>query len=281
MKVTNIDILPTNSDNAINLSFRDPISQNVYVAKEIVGLDAEEITPKYYATGLLGDKFYDLSLKKKDIVLRISLNPNFADEKSYAVLRDDIYKIIASSRTGLIQLRFNNGANVVAAVSGFVTKVESPAFTKTPEVHMTISCDDAMLRAVDYVDVNLESLNPTSTIITDDLSTAPHGFRFGVVFMDSASAFTVKESIFPKWLFEVFLTGSSLVEFVAGDKLHFSSEVNNKYVYLERDSEIIHLVDKVMPTSIWPILFPGDNSLICTQPVTWDYITYYPTYWGV
>jgi hypothetical protein len=282
MKVTNIDVIPANSSYSINLSFRDPISQNVYVAKGILGLDADEITPKYYASGLLGDRLYDLSLKNREIVLQISLNPNFEDERTYAKLRDDIYKIVASSRTGTLQLRFKDGLNVVAAISGFVTKVESPAFTKTPEVHVTIRCDkDPWLRAVDYVNVNLEELNPASTVVTDDMSTAPHGFSFGVVFMDTAAALTIKESVFPTWFFEVFLTGSSLVEFVAGDKVYFSSEFNNKYLYLERDSEIFHLVDKLMPNPVWPILFPGDNTLICPQPVNWEYIRYYPTYWGV
>ena len=282
MKVTNIDIVPANSTNTIKLSFRDPTSMNVYVAKDILGLDAEEITPRYYATGILGDKLYDLSPKKKNIILKVGLNPDFETDKSYSELRDDVYRIISSSRTGLIQLKFNNGNVTIAAVSGFVTKIESPAFTKTPEVHITISCDDALLRAVEYVEVDLSLLDPGATVVTDNLSTAPHGFRFGVVFTDTAPAFSVKEAVFPRWLFEVFLTGSSLEEFVAGDVLHFSSELNNKYIYLERGSAVFtHVVDKVMPGSVWPILFPGDNTLIIDQPVNWQYIRHYPTYWGV
>ena len=282
MKITNIDIIPANSSNTINLSFRDPTSQNDFVVKEILGLDAEEIVPRYYATGLFSnDKFYDLSLKKRDIVLVITLNPDFSSEKTYSTLRDEIYKLIASSRTGLLQLKFNDGTTSRAAISGFTTKIESPTFTKSPEIHIHIKCVDALLKALDFIDVDVTNLNPISTVVTDDVSTAPHGLFSKVVFTEESAGFAIKDNVFASWIFEVFLTGSSLVKFLVGDALYFSSETNNKYVYLERNNEIIHVVDRLTSLSLWPIIFPGENTFVCSPVIDWEYIRYYPTYWGI
>lgn len=280
MRVTNIDIVAANSDNAINLSFRDPTSQNPYITKEIVGLDADEITPKFYGSDSSNSKYYDLSLKKRVIVIKIILNPNF-NLNSYASLRDGLYKLVSSSRNGEVKLNFKDGTNTVAFVSGFVTKFESPNFTKTPEVQLTIDCSNPMLRAVDQINIDVSGLDPAFSTVIDNESTAPHGFRFGVIFTDQVDDFSIQDAVIPNWAFEVNLTGSPLIEFTDGDELHLSSEVNNRYLYLVRGFDIIHLVDRIIPTSVWPIVFPGSNDFVCSEFVTWDYITHYPTYWGV
>lgn len=281
MRVTNIDICTSNLGNIINLNFRDPTSQSPYIVKDIIGLDADDITPKYYASDMSDNKYYDLALKKREVVIKVGLNPNFALGKSYAALRDDLYRLVQSSRTGAIQLRFNDETGVKAAVSGFVTRFESPNFTRTPEVQLTISCNESMLKAVDEVNVPVEFLVNPLTIITDDESTAPHGVRFGLQFTDTVIDASIQDALPANWAFEVNLTGSSLTEFVIGDELHLSSEANNRYLYLVRGFDIIHLVDRIIPTSIWPLMFPGENQFMRSEFIRWDYITYFPTYWGV
>ncbi len=123
MRVTSVDIYASNSSNFINLSYRDPKAVNPFQVKTIQGLDADEISPRFYrASGGPQGKYYDLTLSKRDIVVQIALNPSFALGKSYSSLRDELYKLISSSRTGIVQLRFKDGATTVAAVSGFITK---------------------------------------------------------------------------------------------------------------------------------------------------------------
>ncbi len=258
------------------------MSQNPYIAKSIIGLDADEIMPKFYGiSDLSNEKHYNLSLKNRDVVIQISLNPSFRLGKSYSDLRDDLYKLVASSRPGTIQLQFKDGVKTVAVISGFITKFEAPNFTKSPEVQLTVNCSDPMLKALDQINVNITGLNPAFTTIIDNESTSPHGLRLGVIFSKAVIGFSIQDAVIPSWAFEVNLTGSSLGEFVAGDELHFSSELNNRYLYLVRGFDIIHLIDRIIPTSVWPIIFPGDNNFLCSNYVSWDYITYYPTYWGV
>lgn len=281
MKVTNIDILSDNPDNAINLSFKDPTNQNSYIAKEILGLDAEEIVPKFYGTDLSGSKYFDLSLKKRSIIVKMALNPKFSENKTFSDLRDDVYKLIASSRTGVVKLLFKNGLVTKAAISGFIIKAEAPTFTSSPEVHLTIDCGDSKLQAIDQVDIDVTGLDTSNTIITDNESTSPHGFRFAVRFSGSTDSFSIKDADDPAWVFEVNLTGSSSVEFVDGDILYFSSENTNKYLYIARSTFPTHLIDRILPNSIWPIIFPGENTFVCSDLVTWEYIKHFPTYWGV
>ncbi len=77
MRVTSIDIYAVNSSNVCSLSFRDPTSQNPYQVSGIGGLDAEEIVSSYYgASGGSDDKYYRLSLQKRDIVVKIALIKN-------------------------------------------------------------------------------------------------------------------------------------------------------------------------------------------------------------
>lgn len=281
MKVTSVDIYIADSNLAASFSFRDPTSQNAYIAKEISGLDADEILPKFYGVDLGSRKQYDLLLGKRDIVIKIGLNPDYSLGQTYPGLRDDLYKVISSSRTGLIEIQFKNGATVKAAISGFVTKFETLTFTKTPEIQMTVSCNDSMLRAVEGINVDIEDLDADEFVVTDTESTAPHGFSFGVIFTDTVDTFTVQDVEPANWMFEVGLTGSPLEEFVDGDELHFSSEANSRYLYIVRDLEITHLIDRIFPTSVWPILFPGTNNFKFSGSLNLDYITYFPTYWGV
>lgn len=281
MKVTSIDIYISDSNLAATLSFRDPTSQNAYIAKEISGLDADEILPKFYGVDLGSRKQYDLLLGKREIIIKIGLNPNYGTGQSHPALRDELYKIISSSRTGLVELRFKDGETVKAAISGFVTKFETITFTKTPEIQLTISCNDSMLKAVDGINVDIVDLEPEEFVVIDSESTAPHGFSFGVIFNDDIDTFSVQDAEPANWAFEVSLTGSPLTEFVAGDELHFSSETNSRYLYLVRDLEITHLIDRIFPASVWPLLFPGSNSFMFSDSLDLDYITYFPTYWGV
>lgn len=154
MKLTSIEIHPTGSSEIAVLSFRDPGSVNPYNVKGITGLDAEAIVPKHYK-GSGSSNFYHMSLENREIAFRIGLNPRFSEYDTYSDLRDALYKMIASSRTGKLQLQFKNGIEVVAAISGSISKFETPLFDKTPEVQITITCDEPMLKALDPVVIEL------------------------------------------------------------------------------------------------------------------------------
>lgn len=257
MKLTSIEIHPENSSDVVTLSFRDPKNTKRYNVKEITGLDAD-------------------TLDQRLVVMRIGLNPSF---RSYSDLRDILYKMIASSRTGRVQLRFLNGLSVIAVTSGFVSKLEAPHFGKVPEVVLTVQCDDPRLKAFTPVSESVSGLDLSNVNISDDESTAPHGFIFELGITADISDISIIAPADPTWSFEVVPSGG----FTLGDELYFSSEVNNKYLYIIRGGTTINLADVILPGSIWPLIFPGNNIFTFSNAthLRLDALSYYPTYWGV
>lgn len=279
MKLTSVELHPAKSNEYVLLSFRDPNRYNPYNVKEIVGLAADEIIPRYY--GMSGtDKYYSLSLQKRDIVLKIDLSPRFDQSETVSDLRDYLYRMIASSRTGKIQIQFKNESEIVAAINGFVSKFETDHFDRNPEVQLTINCDEPMLRGLTPTDVSVTGLNPATTTIQDTKSTAPHGFTFDMKVTASITGIKITDPRYPTaWSFEVIPVGG----FVNNDIVHFSSEYNNKQLYRTRAGGVLYLADVITIGSIWPFIFPGNNTFAFTNPTSlvWQKISYYPTYWGV
>lgn len=280
MRVTSVELHPAGSSEVCVLSFRDPTRQNPYNVKSIGGLDISDgIVPQFYGVSGSAASFYNLMMTKRDVAFQIELNPKFSLNMSYSDLRDDLYRMIASSRTGMIQAQFINEDGVVAAVSGFVTKVEAPLFVQTPEVIVTLSAVDPMLIALTETDVVVAGLDPTNTLIQDEVSTAPHGFSFVMSTTASFASLTITDPGDSTWSFAVTPSGG----FLSGDALHFSSDPKNKQLYIVRGGTTIYLADVIAPASVWPIMFPGDNRFAFTNPLdlSWTSLSYYATYWGV
>lgn len=281
MRVTDVSLYSNNIE-AITFSLRagDPTAQ--YMVRTIIGLDAEEIVPKFYGVGLqTKPKYYDFGMKPRDIVIRFVLNPRFNLGESYSDVRDELYKVISSSRTGQIAMHFNSGGTTVARVFGFITKFEVPHFSPLPEVQITMRCIDPMFRAINpvrYLTADIKTDNPI--MIPDSLSTAPHGFTFQATFKAAAPSFTIQDvQTNPEWKFKITPSGGFLIN----DVLYFSSEYANKYLYIIRSGSTIQLVDKIEPGSIWPVIFPGINNFhfVDLASINWNQIEYYAAYWGV
>lgn len=278
MKLTSVELHPQGSSEVMVLSFRDPRRLNPYNVKGIVGLDADEIVALYYGVSGSNAKYYNLSQAKREPVMQIELNPGFGEGQSFSDLRDGVYKMIASSRTGIIEIQFKNGTEVVAVLLARATKVENPLFDKTPGVTISLSCLEPMLKAPTRTVLDTLTLDPASSNIVDAKSTAPHGFLFEIGFSAPQANLTVRPSDHA-WSFVVTPSGG----FLTGDIVHFSSELNNKYLYVVRGGSTIYLADVVQPGAIWPILFPGDNVFEFDNPTSliWNAVSFYPTYWGV
>jgi hypothetical protein len=286
MRITNISLYSSNYlgeyNEALTFSLRDVEPSAQYMVETIVGLDADEIIPKFYGFGLNGKtRFYDFGLKPKEIAMRIVLNPRFRIDESYSDVRDQLYRAISATRTGIVALHFLSGVTTVARIFGFITKFEVLYFSSSPEVQLTIRCDDPMFRAINpvsYAPSELKTTNPI--IIPDSLSTAPHGFSGQVTFKAFSASFTIQEQANnPDWIFKVIPSGG----FSSGDVLYFSSDYANKYLYMIRAGATTYLMDKLQPDSIWPLMFPGATMFhfVDIANFDWNKLEYYAAYWGV
>lgn len=285
MRITDIALSSNDSEIAV-FSFRNPESTGQYIAKAIIGLDSDEIVPKFYSFGKnTNTRMYNLSITKREIVMRIGLNPRRIINETYSDLRDELYKAIASNRTGEIQLYFYAGATLIAYLSGFVTKVEVPHFSKVAEVQMTVHCTNPLMRAINPVIVEPAQISLTNpVIVADSLSTAPHGFKFNVRFTSNAPSFIIQDApTTSEWKFEIIpglIAGQT--GFLVGDVLYFSSDYNDKSLYFVRNSITYSIIDKIQLGSVWPVLFPGANEFyIISNAFVWNEISFYAAYWGV
>lgn len=276
MKLTNIDLI-SGPSYSMNLSFRDPGSTNPYQVRGVFGLDADEIVAKFTGYGAGdGASHYEMSLVGRNIVVRVALNPNFEENESFSDLRDNVYKMISSSRTGSIVINFNNGTETVATLSGFITKIESTHFEKMPEVQITITPDYPMLRSPEPLIYNPENAIPGAMLIADDISTAPHGFQFAVVFSSGSADFVLEDSE-SNWSFQV----QPQAPFETDDILVFGNEYDDDKLYVTRDGSNIQLADAVVPGATFPKIFPGVNEFVIPNNTTLFVVSYYYTFWGV
>ena len=287
MRVTNMSLY-SNDVEFINFSLikADPVAQ--YVVRNITGLDAEAIVHKFYGfSAKTISKYYDFRLLPRDIVMKIALNPHFRLDETYSDIRDKLYRAISSARTGLVTIYFNAIGTSVAQITGFISKFEVSHFEAVPEVTMTIHCDDPVFRSINPViykneDVTrmVRALDPNPIIIADSDSTAPHGFALQVTFSAATPQFTVQDTYTnPEWRFQVIPSGG----FLTGDILYFSSEFNDKYLYIIRGGVTTHLMDRIQPGSIWPVIFPGANEFQFMELAnfTWNELKFLSAYWGV
>jgi hypothetical protein len=254
-----------------------------YIVKQILGLDADEIIPRFYGFSKDGTKrFYDFRLKPKDLVMRVVLNPRFSLNETNSNIRDELYKAIAPTRTGQLEIQFHSGGTTPARLYGHITKVEVPYFSQIPELQITIRCDDPMFRGLTPVVLDatdLGSANPV--IIADSSSTAPHGLALKMTLTASLATFIIQDKASsPTWKFEVV----PATTFLTGDEIYLSTEFTNRYLYRIRSGVTLHLLDKIDPEdSVWPIIFPGENPLYFPgmASLDWNYLQFLPAYWGV
>jgi hypothetical protein len=281
MKVTGVEISSDNA-NIINFGMSDVSSSDKYLVKSIFGLDADEVIRKFYSFASNSNaKFYNFSMKKREIVFRIILNPNYSINEDFSEIRDEIYRSISSSRTGLINILFRSGGAAVAQISGYFTKFEVPYFSKIPELQITINCDDFMLRGFNPVEIEADVLGATNHIyVSDSISTAPHGMSFSIEYTATSNYFEITDDLTNKsWHFKVSPSGG----FLTGDVLEISSEYNSRNVQIIRGATTIPIMDSISYDSSWPLIFPGSNEFEAYDKTkfNWVYVSYYPAYWGL
>lgn len=262
----------------LELALVDPKPTDSYIIKAVSGLDLTDITPRFYSMAENSDvKYYNMVPAGPRLVsFLISLNPQYHFGESPSSLRAVLHKMIAFSRRGEIEIRFVENGVAKASLFGLVTKFESSLFTSQNEVQLTISCEYPFLQAT-------ENTSFVPTVVASPqwenlLSTAPHGFQFSFTATASLPVPYTIQGVFGE-TFAPFVINYALL---SGDTLYFSSEDRDKYLYRTRSSVDLNIADTITAASIWPIMLPGTTRIeLPNANVTWNYIRYRPTYWGI
>jgi hypothetical protein len=208
----------------------------------------------------------------------IKLNPQTGE--TVGGLRDELNKMISYTRRGTIEIKFKEGTDHVASLFGLVTKFESSIFTSDSEVQITITCDYPFLKGPSFIELAgtyATTLIPTTPSIIDNYSTAPHGFRLQIQFTNTVTNFTI-QGIFGQTVAPFTINYT----FNNNDNLYINTEEENKSVYVVRSGTTTYLADKLASNSIWPVVFPGLNTLgISTPYFNWVSLKFKTLYWGI
>lgn len=281
MKLTNVEIYADGNPTPINLNFKDPMGVEPYTIKSILGLDAEDIVPQFSGMLDVNTKFYNLTLQPRTMVIKVGLNPDFSMNLSNSDLRDNLYRLISSSRKGKLRFLFKNKDEEIADIYGFLTKFESPLFEQTQEIQLTIFCENPMLKSPDQIIYPMVGLDPANSLIEDIKSTAPHGVLMFLDIKKNISRVRIYDPLYPDdWEFVV----DPVLGFQNGDLFVFSSDPALRFVQYSRSSgPFVNVADSIQSGSTWPIIFPGENHFAFEDPTgfQWRSIVWNSTYWGV
>ena len=296
MRVTSIELYSDRFEENLKFSLRKQSSFEKYMIRHIVGLDAEELIPRFYGFSKLPsgvdprDKFYDFTMKPRQVSMRVVLNPNFKNNESYSDVRDELYKMVSATRSGQVIMYFHAEATAVAQLEGLITKFEAGYFNALPEVQITINCENPFFRGVAPVIYDLNDDSYPDPIIIDDyihvpdsLSTAPHGVKIMGVYNTTENSLRLRDhEDAGEYEWEFIASGFSAD---ADDVIVISSIAGEKNLLLASGPTTTYLLDKITSVSMWPIIFPGANKIWCQEVAagTLDItrVEYYPLYWGV
>lgn len=287
MKVTSVEIHPENSSSVAVLNFKDVGGQSPFTVRNIDGLDADQIMSRAYLGSDLIQN--DLAMLNRHIGVLIDLNPDFDERVSYSDLRDALYKLIWSGRTGLITLLFKDGPTTVATISGKVEKFEAIQFSKKQSVKISIFCDQPMLRGAARTNVYVNDLLSRHFTVIDSESNAPHGFQMKITMKRPVASLLIgsPHTGLPYGV-SLLMKPTAVGGFQTGDLVFLSSEFGDKYLYITRGGEDLPIVDSIQFNSSWPLIFPGSNDFFIKDQDHMSYdvaeiniLSYFPTYWGV
>ena len=288
MNLTAIHLYSTLDDGTTSVKHAELNLKNVsvsdsYIIKGVSGLDSDEITHNYYAnnTGSTSN-YYNATSKTRVVVMLIKLNPQYAKSETVESLRINLQKMIAFTRNSLIELRFMNSTTHVATLKGHITKFESALFTSEPEVQITFECEEPLLLSPTYTTVTIGTARENTKTWTDNVSTSPHGFKMELSIPSNIISMTIQG-----------VSGANYANFDfgfinnnAGGVLYFSSEKNNRYLYIITSGTTEDLVARIDPFSVWPLMYPGQTSItidtdLATETFLYQSISYKTAFWGL
>lgn len=276
-------LLPA-SPPKLTLPILDILGENPLQIKGIDGLEpvkADIITSP--AGALDGELYSGSSIGKRNIVIKMGLNPNWQDQ-TIESLRAELYKYFMP-RLGT-RLRLTSTHLPTCEIIGYVENMDPNIFSKDPEIQISIICPKP-----DFVAVNESVVNGAvvdsgvDTTLIDYPGSVPSGLTLDVK----------TNAVLPSFsgtLFIMMVRGTTdLFEAHADiDPTHLfrlNSIPGDKYVRTIRTTFPEEITDNLLnqagPTKDWPVLLPGENNFAVIASElgqTWE-LSYFARFGGL
>lgn len=223
-----------------------------------------------------GGIFINRRAHGREIVVRMSLNPDYRSGENVGDLRYALYGLLSPgpdpSNQALTFSLMKDGVPVVET-QGYVKRFEIVPFDKKPQAQLTIACLGPYLSVPGITTVPYIPQEIQWTITNEGL--APTGIQFDIRFVRDTNTFSI-EVVGGK---SMYFTGNFLYD----DHLIVDTSEASRFVGHQRNGEYLAYLEILSPESDWIILQGGTHTFQTSDPdeIRWEYLTYKTRYWGI
>lgn len=288
MRITDIELY-SGDQEVLRFALGPPGPGDEFHVKAVYGLDADELIPKFTGRAANNNNpLYRISMKPREIVMRLTLNPNWSNGETYSDLRDRVYRAIHGSYSGGLDLICKYGPSPIAKITGSITKLEVPLFNEDSELQITLRCEDPMFRSVAPIEYDTSDFYTDGYMpIYDGQSTAPHGVEMQFTFVSGAAFFSLADAPSPDHQWRLYMNQPmDGVNFAIGDTLYILNDETNREIKWTRagTGDTTSLMDVLVHGSRWPVVFPGITqfyveNLLSSARV--DFVKFHSAFWGI
>lgn len=230
--------------------------------KNIDGLGpvVASITTTPYATGR-GELYQGSSVGKRNIVLTLGYNPDWAGLQTIGTLRQLLYRYLMPE--AWCKLRFFTDELPPVDIEGYVESFEPNIFSEDPEVQISVLCPKP-----DFVDANatlIEGVVDNGTIEQEFIytGTVDTGYELVIKETDDNPAYsgnlavvsTAQEQV------QIFEINPISVDGTKYFKLSTIRGAKRAQTVSVADGALTNLLSGITSDSVWPVVKPGQNTL--------------------
>lgn len=255
-----------------------------FVLKAADGLGPPEVDVSIGALLQGGGYYQGRRPQNREPVLRIGLQPEWNINQTAEELRSTLYGLLTPKYGALVELHIRKDGVTLARTEGHVKKLEVAAFSKDPEVQVTMACLSPYLKSITGVRQTppLVVSGGNTLFEIDHIGTAPTGFYAQFQFTAATTGILTISDNGP--------LGEKLKinrTFAINDILTINTTAGARGIWRSTTANptgLVSILGNLVPDSDWIQLHSGINPLKISSPAvvfTSLSTVHTPTYWGV
>lgn len=237
------------------MPYNDPIQiRNI----EGLGPVKSDLALTPYATGR-GELYQGITTGKRNIVLTLGLNPDWADYTPMA-LRQILYRYFMPERWST--LRFFSEEMPPVYINGVVESFEPNIFSQDPEIQISLICPKP-----DFIDLDTSyryGLVDGSEKIVNYMGTVPVGFVLLIAGTEDVPTYTgsltvtntVGDNI------QTFQVNPISLDMASDLYVEINTVRTTRHIYAVMGEDAVNILGKLSSDSVWVELSPGENKFV-------------------
>jgi hypothetical protein len=255
--LTVVDVFGLQPDVHLSLPFAGAEDEPIQI-KDVKGLEPVKAAISTSPYGVIqGEAITGTSIGKRNIVLTLGLNPDWA-EQTVEALRLLLYRYFMPQLP--VTLRFTSTHLPTCQIDGVVEDMQPNIFAKDPEYQISVICGRPEFTSIEESVVNGTVDTTLDAMVEIDYEgSAPTGMVVLVQYSSSRATYTGELTAHAESLLYPstdFVLGEVTIE--EDHAVQISSVPGDKYVHTVSDP-VENLLVEIQSGYEWPMLYPGQN----------------------